>query len=71
MQTEIHSHAQYTYSYRDTLTHTIYIQLEREPRPFPTLKISPNVRDIDSFKFSDLTIEGYEPHAKIAMDMAV
>lgn len=47
------------------------IQLEREPRPFPTLKINPDVRDIDSFQFSDLTIEGYDPHPKIAMDMAV
>lgn len=46
-------------------------QLEREPRPFPTLKINPDVRDIDSFKMSDFTIEGYNPHAKIAMDMAV
>jgi dihydrofolate reductase/thymidylate synthase len=47
------------------------IQLEREPRPFPTLKINPDVRDIDSFQFSDFTIEGYDPHPKIAMDMAV
>lgn len=47
------------------------VQLEREPRPFPTLKINSDVRDIDSFKLSDFTIEGYEPHAKIAMDMAV
>ena len=36
-------------------------QLEREPRPFPTLKINPDVRDIDSFKMSDFTIEGYNP----------
>ena len=30
-----------------------------------------DVRDIDSFQFSDFTIEGYDPHPKIAMDMAV
>jgi dihydrofolate reductase/thymidylate synthase len=47
------------------------LQIQREPRPFPTLKINPDVRDIDSFKLSDLVIEGYNPHAKIAMDMAV
>lgn len=46
-------------------------QIEREPYAFPTLKINPDVRDIDSFKFSDFTIEGYKCHAKIAMDMAV
>lgn len=46
-------------------------QIEREPYAFPTLKINPDVRDIDAFKFSDFTIEGYKSHAKIAMDMAV
>jgi thymidylate synthase len=47
------------------------VQLEREPRPFPKLTINPDVKDIDGFKYSDFTITGYEPHAKIAMDMAV
>uniref|UniRef100_A0A7S4K7R0 DHFR domain-containing protein n=1 Tax=Guillardia theta TaxID=55529 RepID=A0A7S4K7R0_GUITH len=47
------------------------IQLEREPRPFPKIRINPEKRDIDSFVLSDITLEGYDPHAKIAMDMAV
>ena len=47
------------------------VQLEREPRPFPKLSINPEVKDIDGFQLADLTISGYEPHAKIAMDMAV
>jgi len=46
-------------------------QLERTPRPFPTLKINPEVKDIDSFKASDFEIIGYDPHKKIAMEMAV
>ena len=46
-------------------------QLLCEPRPFPTLKINPAKTDIDSFEFSDFTIEGYDPHPKIEMKMAV
>ena len=34
-------------------------QLQREPRPFPTLEINPGVKDIDDFKFEDFTITGY------------
>jgi len=46
-------------------------QLERTPRPFPVLKMNPDVKDIDGFKASDFELIGYQPHGKIAMDMAV
>jgi dihydrofolate reductase/thymidylate synthase len=46
-------------------------QLERTPRPFPTLAINPDIKDIDGFQASDFEIIGYNPHGKIAMDMAV
>ena len=46
-------------------------QLEREPRDFPTLKIVRKVSNIDDFQANDFEIEGYDPHPKIAMDMAV
>jgi len=46
-------------------------QLEREPRPFPTLKILKQVQTIEAFTPEDFNLEGYDPHAKIAMDMAV
>merc|ERR1712032_941442 len=46
-------------------------QLERTPRPFPILRVNPDVKDIDSFQASDFEIIGYNPHGKIAMDMAV
>ena len=46
-------------------------QLTREPRLFPTLKIKRNVEDIDSFKFEDFEIIGYDPHPTIKMKMAV
>ena len=36
-----------------------------------TLKINSDKRDIESFSFDDFTLEGYNPHKKIAMQMAV
>jgi len=46
-------------------------QLERTPRPFPVLRVNPDVKDIDGFQASDFELIGYNPHGKIAMDMAV
>ena len=46
-------------------------QLEREPKTFPTLKINPEVKDIDGFTFDDLEIVDYKPHPTIAMEMSV
>lgn len=46
-------------------------QLQREPRAFPKLKINPDKKDIDSFTLEDFTLEGYEPHPNIKMEMAV
>src|SRR5215475_1467880 len=36
------------------------VQIEREPRPFPTLKFAREVKDIDDFRFEDFVLEGYE-----------
>lgn len=46
-------------------------QLARTPRPFPVLKMNPDVKDIDGFTAADFEILGYSPHGKIAMEMAV
>jgi dihydrofolate reductase/thymidylate synthase len=46
-------------------------QVDREPRPFPTLKIDPSVREIDDFRFEHFTIVGYDPHPPVKMEMAV
>lgn len=46
-------------------------QILREPKPFPTLKIVSEVKDIDSFKFEDFQLENYEFHPSVAMKMAV
>ena len=46
-------------------------QLNRIPNPFPVLKINPDIKDIESFKFEDLKLVGYNPLGKIKMKMAV
>lgn len=46
-------------------------QLTRVPNPFPTLRLNPDVRDIDHFTAQDIALEGYAPHGPIKMDMAV
>ena len=45
--------------------------LEREPRPLPTLKLNPRVRDIDEFTFEDIEVVGYDPHPPIKALVAV
>ena len=47
------------------------IQIDREPKPFPTLKFKREVTDIQAFQADDFVIEGYEPWPKIEMQMAV
>lgn len=36
-------------------------QLSREPRPYPVMKINPEVRDLFSFNYADFTLENYDP----------
>ena len=47
------------------------LQLSRAPRPLPTLKINPQVKDIFAFRIDDFTIEAYDPHPHIAAPVAV
>lgn len=48
------------------------VQVEREPRDFPTLKISREAGgSIDGWKAEDFEVVGYKPHASLAMKMSV
>ena len=46
-------------------------QLERTPRPFPTMKINPDVKDLFAFTYEDFMLEGYVPHPAIKAPIAV
>ena len=47
------------------------LQLSREPRARPTMKLNPAVKDIFGFRYEDFTLEGYDPHPHIAAPVAV
>jgi thymidylate synthase len=47
------------------------LQLTREPRPLPTMKINPNVKHIRDFQFEDFELAGYDPHPHIKAPIAV
>ena len=47
------------------------LQLAREPRPLPTMKLNPEVRSIFGFKFEDFELVNYDPHPHIAAPVAV
>lgn len=48
-----------------------HLQLSREPRPLPRLKINPQVKDIFGFTFEDFELLDYQPHPGIKAPVAV
>jgi thymidylate synthase len=46
-------------------------QIARTPRPFPSLVLNKDIKDITKFKAEDVAILGYLPHDSIKMEMAV
>jgi thymidylate synthase len=49
----------------------VNLQLSRDPRPYPTMKINPSVKNLFDFVYSDFQVEGYDPHPAIKGAVAV
>jgi thymidylate synthase len=47
------------------------LQLTREPRPLPTMRLNPAVKDIHDFRYEDFELVGYDPHPTIKAPIAV
>ena len=49
----------------------VKLQLSRDVRPLPTMKLNPDVKDIFSFKFEDFELSNYNPHPHIKGKVAI
>ena len=49
----------------------VKLQLSREPRQLPVMKLNPEITDLFDFDYEDFTLEGYDPHPHIKGEVAV
>ena len=49
----------------------VKLQLTREPRPLPQMKLNPDVQSIFDFKYEDFELQNYDPHPHIAGKVSV
>ncbi|MBX5476594.1 MAG: thymidylate synthase [Clostridia bacterium] len=49
----------------------VKLQLTREPRPLPRMRLNPDVRDLFDFRYEDFELVGYDPHPPIRGEVAV
>ena len=49
----------------------VELQLSRDPKTLPTLKLNPNINDLFDFKYEDIEVMNYDPHPGIKGAVAV
>jgi thymidylate synthase len=49
----------------------VELQLARQPRPLPKLRLDPAIRNIDDFTFESIHLDDYDPHPHIKAPVAV
>lgn len=49
----------------------VQLQLSREPRPLPTMKLNPDIKSLFDFKYEDFTLENYNPYDAIKASVSV
>ena len=49
----------------------VKLQLSREPKTLPTMKLNPSVKNIFDFKYEDFTLENYNPYPTIKAPVAI
>ena len=47
------------------------LQITRDPLPLPTLRLNPDITDIDGFTYEDIEVVGYEHHPHIKAPISV
>jgi thymidylate synthase len=55
----------------NNLREQVELQLTREPRALPQMKLNPEIKDIFDFKYEDFSLENYDPHPAIKGIVAV
>ena len=49
----------------------VKLQLSRTPRPLPTMRLNPEIKDIFGFKYADFSLENYDPWPAIKGEVSV
>ena len=47
------------------------LQLTREPRARPSIRLNPDIHDLFAFRFEDIVVESYDPHPQIRAAVAI